>query len=181
VPALIAFIAGFQAIGYACADYWQLFGRGVGLSKPAIALFIAAMSGGEAVGSVLAHRLLRGVSLRVLYGLATAAGVTIVAAAATWRVWSIALPLVFTALYQLVNVSTDARFQHAIREETRATVASVKGFVTQCANGVLIFGFGLVAQVSAYRISFLTYGAALMLIGAIAAARSRSLPAPPRP
>ncbi len=28
--------------------------------------------------------------------------------------------------------------------ETRATVASVKGFTTQCANGVLILGFGLV-------------------------------------
>src|SRR6185437_7308699 len=54
VPAMIAFIAGFQAVVYACADYWQLLGRDVGLPRPAIAVFIAAMSTAEAVGSLLA-------------------------------------------------------------------------------------------------------------------------------
>jgi hypothetical protein len=84
-------------------------------------------------------------------------------------------------LYSLVDVSADARFQHALKPETRATVASVKGFATQCANGVLILGFGLVAQAASYRMSFLAYGAGLTLLGAAyALAGVRSLPAPRR-
>jgi hypothetical protein len=74
-------------------------------------------------------------------------------------------------------VNFDARFQHALEARTRATVASLKGFATQCANGVLILGFGLVAQAAGYRTSFLTYGLALMALGA-GYAVFRSLPAP---
>jgi MFS family permease len=165
VPPLIVFIAGVQAVAYATADYWQLFGRDVGLPKPAIALFIAAMATAEAIGSVLAHRV-RGVDARWLYGATCLGGLSIVAAAATFQAWSVVFPLAYMGLYSLVDVSSDARFQHALRGETRATVASVKGFATQAANGVLILGFGLVAQASAYRTSFLTYGLALTLLGA---------------
>ncbi|MBJ7413191.1 MAG: hypothetical protein JHD15_22925, partial [Phenylobacterium sp.] len=171
VPALIAFIAGVQAVAYATADYWQLFGRDVGLAKSAIALFIAALATAEAVGSILAHRI-RGLDVRWSYGLTCLGGLSIVAAAATHQAWSVVLPLVYLGLYSLVDVSADARFHHAIRMETRATVASVKGFATQCANGVLILGFGLVAQASDYRTSFLTYGAGLTLLGAAYAAAS---------
>lgn len=169
VPALIAFIAGVQAVAYATADYWQLFGRDVGLEKSAIALFIAALATAEAFGSILAHRI-RGLDVRWSYGLTCVGGLSIVAAAAIHEVWSVALPLAYMGLYSLVDVSADARFHHAIRMETRATVASVKGFVTQCANGVLILSFGLVAQVSDYRTSFLAYGAGLTLLGATYAA-----------
>lgn len=171
VPALIVFIAGVQAVAYATADYWQLFGRDVGLAKSAIALFIAALATAEAIGSILAHRI-RGLDVRWSYGLTCLGGLSIVAAAATHQAWSVVLPLVYLGLHSLVDVSADARFHHAIRMETRATVASVKGFATQCANGVLILGFGLVAQASDYRTAFLAYGAGLTLLGAIYATTS---------
>ncbi len=171
VPALIAFIAGVQAVAYATADYWQLFGRDVGLTKSAIALFIAALAMAEAVGSILAHRI-RGLDVRWSYGLTCLGGLSIVAAATTHQAWSVLLPLIYLGLYSLVDVSADARFHHAIRMETRATVASVKGFATQCANGVLILGFGLVAQASDYRTAFLAYGAGLTVLGAAYAAVS---------
>jgi MFS family permease len=176
VPAMITFIAGFQAVAYACADYWQLLGRDVGLPRPAIAVFIAAMSTAEAVGSLLAHRIRR---LRIggLYGLAIVAGLAIAAAGATYRAWSVVFPIAYMGLYHLVDVNFDARFQHALQAQTRATVASVKGFATQCANGVLIVGFGLVAQAFAYRVSFLVYGLALAGLGA-GYGLVRSLPAP---
>jgi hypothetical protein len=102
-----------------------------------------------------------------------------VLAAASFRTWSVALPLAYIALASLVDVSADARFQHALPGRTRATIASVKGFATQCANVVLITGFGLVAQASAYRIAFLTYGLILATFG-VGYALVRSLPAPPR-
>jgi len=171
IPPLIVFIAGVQAVAYATADYWQLFGRDVGLPKPAIAIFIAALASAEAVGSVLAHRT-REVDRRWLYGLTCLGGLSVVAAAATYEAWSVVLPLAYIGLYSLVDVSADARFQHALQPTTRATVASVKGFATQCANGVLILGFGLVAQAASYRMSFLTYGAGLTLLGAAYATAS---------
>jgi len=165
VPALIVFIAGVQTIAYATADYWQLFGRDVGLSKPAIAVFIAAIACAEVAGSILSHRVRRP-NPRWLYGTAAVAGLAIVAAAAIHQPWAVIFPLAYMGLYSLVDVSADARFQHALGSTHRATVASLKGFTTQCANGVLILSFGLVAQASDYRTAFLAYGAALTLLGA---------------
>jgi MFS family permease len=179
VPSLLLFIAAMQAVVYACADYWQLFGQEVGLSKPGIALFMAGLYGVGVVTAALAHRL-RAMRLRSLHLLLIAAGACVVAAAATFQTWSIVLPMAFVALYWLVDVNADARFQHALRPETRATVASVKGFVMQCGTSLLMLGFGLVAQAASYRAAFLSAGAAAMLIGAgwYAAPRLRSPPAP---
>jgi len=145
VLALMVFISGIQAVALACADYWQLFALEVGLPAPGIALFIAALAAAGAVAAVLAHRM-QGAAAAVLYGLIVAAGLSLTVAAATFTVWSIVLPVIFVSLYWVVDVNADARFQHAIVGETRATVASVKGFATQCATTVLILGFGLVAQ-----------------------------------
>ena len=80
--------------------------------------------------------------------------------------------MVFVFFYWLVDVNTDAKFQHAIVQETRATVASVKGFATQCATTVLLLSFGLIAQVGDYRLAFLIYGVGMALLGATYAAWS---------
>jgi len=172
VPPLLLFIAGMQAVIYACADYWQLFGQEVGLSKPGIALFMAGLYGVGVVTAALAHRV-RDLSLRTLYILLILAGGSLVAGAATFRAWSIVLPMVFVGLYWLVDVNADARFQHALRPETRATVASVKGFIMQCGTSVLMLSFGLIAQVASYQAAFLSAGVAAMLLGAGYAMASR--------
>lgn len=165
VAPLLIFIAGLQSIALACADYWQLFGREVGLPSSGIALFIAALSASGIAAATLAQRM-RNIPLRHLYGLVIVAGVALAAGAATFQTWSILLPMVFVFFYWLVDVNADARFQHAIVQETRATVASVKGFVTQCATTVLLLGFGLLAQVGDYRTAFLIFGVAMALLGA---------------
>ncbi|WP_411287706.1 MFS transporter [Phenylobacterium sp.] len=162
---LMVFISGIQAITLACADYWQLFAREVGLPLPAVALFIAALAAAGAVAAMLAHRM-HAAAAPVLYGLIAVAGLSLAVAAATFTLWSIVLPVIFVGLYWVVDVNADARFQHALVGETRATVASVKGFVTQCATTVLILGFGLVAQAGSYRVAFLVYGIAMMALGA---------------
>lgn len=162
---LLLFIAGLQAIAAACADYWQLFAREVGLPQPGIALFVAALSASGVAAATVAHRMGE-VSIRRLYGLVILAGAALMAGAATFQIWSILFPLVFVFLYWLVDVNTDARFQHLIVQETRATVAAVKGFATQCATTVLLLSFGLLAQVSDYRAAFLIFGAGMALLGA---------------
>jgi MFS family permease len=164
VPGLLVFIAGLQAVVSALADYWQLFGQAVGLPKPGIALFMAAMSGVGAVAAGYAHRLRRA-SLPMLCVLYALAGACVAAAAGVWRLWSVALPIAYVAFYWLVDVNADARFQHALRSETRATVASLKGFVMQCGTSVMMLGFGLLAQATSYRVAFLASGLLATAIG----------------
>ncbi|MBI1199761.1 MAG: MFS transporter [Phenylobacterium sp.] len=164
VPGLLAFIASMQAVVWAVADYWQIFGQQVGLPKSGIALFMAALSGVGAITAALAHRLrgLRPVTFCMLYALA---GACVVAGAATWRTWSIVLPMAYVALYWTVDINADARFQHALRSETRATVASLKGFIMQCGTSLLMLAFGLIAQAASYRAAFLASGLTAMAIG----------------
>jgi hypothetical protein len=165
VPGLLLFIAAMQAVVSALADYWPLFGHDVGLPKPAIGLFVAAISAVGAVAAAQAHRL-RELPVRTLQMLMMAAGVAIVVAALTYRPWSVGFLMVFVGLYWLVDTNADARFQHALRPETRATVASVKGFAMQCVSSVLMLTFGLAAQAGSYQQAFLAYGALLALVGA---------------
>lgn len=162
-----------QAITYACADYWQLFGLEVGLPKPGIALFVASLSAVGAVAAWQAHRL-RSLPLAGLCGLLAAAGTCLTVAALTFTAWSIVLPMAFIALYWLVDTNADARFQHAINPETRATVASLKGFVMQCGTSVLMLAFGLIANSASYQAAFLSAGLAAMALGGGYAVWARS-------
>lgn len=165
VPALLLFIAGSQMVAASSADYWQLFGREVGLPKPAIALFIAAWGVSEGLASALAHRM-RGFSLRSLFAISGSAGLCLVAAAVTFQAWSVALILAYVALYRLVDINADAHFQHRLVPETRATVAAVKGFAMQAGTALMMLGYGLGAEVASYQASFLAAGLLATALGA---------------
>jgi hypothetical protein len=94
-------------------------------------------------------------------------GILLVAAATIFQpLVSVLLAVAFTGLCRVADVRADARFQHALSGEARATVASVKGFASQCAITLLILNFGLMAQFSAYRTAFLVHGIALTILGA---------------
>jgi len=163
---ILLFIALMQSLLAACDDYWQIFGRDVGLARPQIALFVAALGAGQACAAAFAHRapLDRSWSLPAWVALG---GLVLAAAAAVFQPWvSVPLAVVFTAMCIIALVQADARFQHALSGEARATVASVKGFASQCGITLLILNFGLMAQFSAYRTAFLVHGIALTLLGA---------------
>jgi MFS family permease len=164
VPALLLFIAGIQAITSACADYWQLFALQVGLSKANIALFLAALYAVGAVAAWQAHRLRR-LPLFALCLLVLVAGASLTFGAATFQVWSIGAVMLFVTLYWLADTNADAKFHHLLRPETRATVASLKGFVMQCGTSVLMLAFGLTADLASYQTAFLAAGVIAMLLG----------------
>ena len=176
---ILLFIALMQSLLAACEDYWQIFARDMGLARPQIALFVAAMGAGQAVAAALAHRapLARSWSLPALVAFG---GVVLTTAAALFHpVWSVVLAVSFVALCRVADVRADARFQHALSGEARATVASVKGFASQCAITLLILNFGLMAQFSAYRTAFFVHGVALAVLGSayVAASLRRAAPA----
>ena len=165
VLSILLFIALMQALLAACDDYWQIFGRDVGLERSQIALFVAALGAGQAGAAVIAHRapLTRSWALPVWVA---AAGLVLTAAAGVFEPFvSVPLAVLFTAMCIVALVQADARFQHALSGEARATVASVKGFASQCSITLLILNFGLVAHISDYRTAFLVQGVALTLLG----------------
>lgn len=164
VPGLLIFIAGMQAIVTGMADYWQIFAQQVGLPRSGIALFMAALYGVGAVTAMLAHRA-RGLSQVTLALLFALAGLCIVAGAAVYQPWAIVLPMVYVALYWTAEVNADARFQHRLNPETRATVGSIKGFVMQAATLILMLLFGLAAQFASYRWAFAAGGALAAIWG----------------
>jgi MFS family permease len=165
VPRLLTFIAATQAVVWALADYWQLFGREVGLPKPGIALFTASLAAAGTLAAAVAHRL-RSLPLPSLYLMILIAGACVAVAAAIFQPWAVVLPVVYVALFWLVDVNADARFQHQLRPETRATVASVKGFVMQCGTVLLMLAFGFIAQAASYQAAFVASGVAAMVVGA---------------
>ena len=161
---ILLFIAGMQALLAACEDYWPIFAQQVGLKSAQIALFVAAMGAAQAIGASVAHRIPLA-HRAALHGLVALGGCCLIAAAATFQPWSVGLAVVFTGLCRIADVQADARFQHALSGEARATVASVKGFASQCAIMLLILNFGLMAQFSDYRMAFLAHGVGLTLLG----------------
>jgi MFS family permease len=179
VPLLILFMAGMEAVVFAMADYWQLFGQAVDLPRAGVPLFIGAMSATGAAAAAVAHRR-RETPLATLQLLFAAAGACVIAAGVTFRPWSVVFPMLYVGLFWTVDVNADARFQHRLRRETRATVASVKGFATQCGTSLLMLSFGLLAQSAGYRAAFAGAGGLAMLIG-LGFSRLRTPPAPPRP
>jgi MFS family permease len=166
VPHRLLFLAAVQAAMQSTADYWPLFGQQVGLGKPQIALLMAALGATGAVAATLAHRI-RHLPAGALYLLVVATGGALAAAAVTFQTGSIALLIGFVGLYWLVDVNADARLQHALRPETRATVGSMKGFVMQAASSLLMLLFGLLAAHASYQAAFLAAGLLMALVGVV--------------
>ncbi|MBS0412238.1 MAG: MFS transporter [Proteobacteria bacterium] len=162
---LVVFIALMLAFG-AMDEFWSIFAAQAGLGKPAIALVIGAISAGQAAAAWLAHRAAR-LPARAFYALAAANGLVLLAGAAVLRPAAVVALIVFTAGFKVIDTVFEARLQAAIPDETRATVASVKGFATQLAVTGLFLGFGPLAAHWGYRAAFLAFGAAVAAVGGL--------------
>jgi MFS family permease len=176
VARLLLFAAAIEGVVSGIADYWQMFARSVGLPASGIALFVGAMAAMGAAAAPLAHRLRR-LPAPALGLLFAAAGLSVAIAAATFQPWSVVFPMAYVALFWTADINADARFQHSLRPETRATVASVKGVANQALSATLMLTFGVVAAAASYRVAFLGAGALAIAVGAGFALVLRNLPA----
>ncbi|MGA0603050.1 MFS transporter [Caulobacter sp. KR2-114] len=171
---LIVFIALVMALGGALDEFWTIFASRAGLSNSAVALFLGAMSAGQAVAAALAHRA-RGLPDRAFYLAVAAGGVLLAIAAGLFRPASVLLLIAFSGLFKVVDTVFEGRLQHAIPDETRATLGSVKGFAVQAAITALYLGFGPLAASTSYRTAFLAFGVGIVALGlAYAMRRPRS-------
>jgi MFS family permease len=164
IPWLVGLAAVSQAFGGGLEGFWPIFGDKAGLEPAQIALFAAAISGGQALAAVMAHRL-RTAPERGFHLLLAGTGLVLAAAAAIFQPWSVVLVVLVAALFKVIDVNFDARLHDAIPTETRATLASVKSFAGQAAMTVVLGVFGPLAQATSYRTAFLASGAAVAVAG----------------
>lgn len=167
---LIVFISVTLALGGALDEFWSIFASRAGLGHGAVAVFIAAMSGGQAVASALAHRARR-LPDWVFFALFAVNGALLALAAALFRPSAVPLLVAFSAGFKVIDVVFEGRLQDALPSAARATIASVKGFVVELGVTCLYLTFGPLAQLAGYRTAFLATGALVGLIGAALLAR----------
>jgi MFS family permease len=164
VLGLVVFLTVALALGGALDEFWSIFAGQAGLSHSAIALFIGAMSGGQAAASALAHRARRLPSW-VFFALFAVNGVLLLLAAALFRPEAVALLVVFSGGFKIIDIVFEGRLQDAAPTGIRATIGSVKGFVVDVGVTFLYLTFGPLAQVAGYRTAFLTTGGLIVAIG----------------
>jgi hypothetical protein len=161
---LVVFIAVTLALGGALDEFWSIFASRAGLNHSAVALFIAAMSAGQAVAASLAHRI-RALATSWWYALFALNGAILAVAAALFRPAAVLLLVLFSGGFKVIDIVFEGRLQATLPSETRATIASVKGFVVEAAVTLLYLGFGPLAQVTSYRTAFLATGGVIGAVG----------------
>lgn len=147
-------------------EYWPILGRTAGLPRHMIPLFMGAICAVEACASAVAHRFER-LSHRHFYAAYTLAGALLLVTSLVMRPASLLLIPVFTFLLRVSDIVFEAKVQHAISVEARATVLSVKGFFTEAGVMPVFFGFGVVAGGYGYQAGFGIYAVIMIFIGMI--------------
>lgn len=161
---MIVFLALVVALGGALDEFWSIFARRAGLSNSAVAIFLGLMSAGQAVAAAWAHRARR-LPDWSFHVMVVAGGVLLAIAAALFRPASVLLLIAFSGLFKVVDTVFEGRLQHAIPDETRATLGSVKGFAVQGACTALYLSFGPLAAATSYRTAFLATGLGIVALG----------------
>jgi len=163
---LVVFAALSQAFGGGLEGLWQILGRDGGLPTALIPIFGAAIGASQIVGATLAHRFARRGGRERFYGLFALAGVLLSIGAAILQPWSVLLAIAVAGLFKAIDVNFDARLQHAIPAENRATIGSVKSFAGAALMTAVLGSFGWLAQAQSYRVAFLASGLAMAVIAA---------------
>ena len=177
VLTLVVFVAVVSGFGGAIDEYFPIFGSLAPLPLAGVPIFMALISGTQALAALFVHRFER-LPLAALYGLFTLTGVLMAVAAVILGLGSLALLCAFSGVYAIVSTHVEVKIQHMIPSAVRATATSVQGFVVEIATLAMYFGFGLVAQYVSYDRAFLDFGLAIVAIGLLYLALGRSKAAP---
>lgn len=161
---LMIFLSLAFALGGALDEYWTIFADEAGLPKYGLGLFLGLMSGSQGVASFIAHRFEKRTN-RFFYLLFLLNGILLFLAAYLFSVPALLLLIMFSFFFTIIHVVFEGRLQHSIASTTRATISSVSGFLVEIGVLVVYFSFGIIAQASDYRNSFLLYGVIVATLG----------------
>lgn len=162
----LLFLALATALPGALDEYWSIFADQSGLPKYGLGLFLGLLSGAEAIGSFFAYRF-ENHSNRFFYLLFFGNGLVLSLAAWWFEIPALVLLIFFSLSFTLLQIVFESRLQHAIKSESRATVSSFSGFLTEIGALTVFFSFGWMAQWAHYQAGFLIFGGIITLVGLI--------------
>ena len=159
---IIVFLSVASALPGALEEFWPIFADQVGLPLYLIGLYVALLCIADAIGSYWAH-LFERFSDTFFYVLLLLNGLILLAAAMLFNVPALLLLIVFSIFAQIIMVVFEAKLQHAIPSETRATISSVNGFLTEAGALIIYLSVGFIAHDFGYSMSFVVF--AILMIG----------------
>jgi MFS family permease len=163
---LIIFIALAIALAGTLGEYWTIFAVEAEIPKFALGFFLALLYSIQALASATAH-CFEDLPARIFFAAFFACGLILLGAAWLMRPASVFLLLVFSFVFQVIDIVFEGKLQHAIPDETRATVSSVKGFSTEVAGILLFLSMGGIVGPGPYRIGFLIFGVVTGVVGLV--------------
>ncbi|WP_395375261.1 MFS transporter [Marinicella sp. W31] len=160
---IIFFLSLASALPGALEEFWPLFADQAGLPVYLIGIYIGLLCIADAAGSFWAHRFEHH-SKSFFYLLLLMNGCILIAAATLFNVPALLLLIVFSVIAKLIMVVYEAKLQHAIPSETRATVSSLSGFMTEAGALIIYLSVGFIAHAFSYQVSFMLYGFLMLVI-----------------
>ena len=161
---LILFISFSLAVAGSLDEFWPLFGNQAGLPNSTVAVFFGSLYGFQAIGSAIAHKF-RESRNAVFYSLFIINGALLLIASLIFKPYSVIFLLPFVFLFQIFDVILEGRLQHAIPTGTRATVSSVKDFVSGVSSMGVLLAFGAIAGAWSYQKAFIVSGIVIIFTG----------------
>jgi len=162
---IIIFVSLAQALFGALDEYWSIFANEAGLIKSGLGIFFALYGLVQVVASAIAYKFEKR-SDAFFQFLFLVNGLLLLVASYFYKVPFLALLLLLSFLFKLVDVVMQSRLQHQVKDESvRATITSVKGFFVELAVMGLYLVMGLVSKYYGYQKAFISVGYIICLIG----------------
>jgi MFS family permease len=163
---IIIFVSLAQALFGALDEYWSIFANDVGLPKAGLGIFFIVYGAVQAFASWYAYKF-ENQSRKFFYSLFLLNGIILFTAAHFYALPSLALLILLSFIFKLIDTAVQGKLQHKIPTSTRATVSSVNGFFVELAVILFNIGFGLVARTNHYQLAFLASSIVISAIGII--------------
>ena len=174
---IIVFLTLVFAIGGALDEYWAIIATEAGLALYGIGLFLAVVSGAEAIAAYMAHRVEK-YSPRLPYLLFTGGGFILILFWYFFNVPALLLLVAFSFVFTLTQTIYESKLQHEASNQTRATVTSISSFSAEIVALAVFGAFGLTAQMStdqSYSTALLAVGVLTIFVGVVYLIRNGSL------
>lgn len=161
---LIIFISLMFAIDSPIDEYYTIFSRDVGLQTKYLGIFLALAGIIEIGGALSAHRFNK-YSNTTYYIFFTLCGVVLLGASLIFNIASLTILVIFSFLYRILKTIFESKLQDEIPTKVRATTSSVKDFIVEIGNIVLIASFGYIANKFSIRFGFISISILMIALG----------------
>lgn len=161
---LLMFVSLALVFSGALEEYWAIVADQAGMPAYWLGLYIAGITGAEALAGLLAHRF-TGLTAPWFYLLFAATGGLLILTGMIFTPPALAIILGFVFISGIIQTVYEGRLQEAIPSSLRATLSSFKGLLVELKALALYAAIGGLAQASGYSVSLAVLGGVILLAG----------------